>query len=403
MALICSGQGSMLKIDGLRASWQPVVKYALAAACGFALTGCGFWGGQPASDGSPDGDQAVEGGLGLKDITLKQSDQRGQLLWQLKAKAATYGESRKQVSVNGLEGTLSQQGKPAYKVKADQAEVRQQGEDLFLKGKVIITDLRSQGVFTAKEFEWRPQNSLLLARKDLKIKHPQVEITAKEMQASSQTNQVTAKGQVVAVSSQNRLRLLTEQLVWQPKQQQVFAGGMPGQPPTGVQVFRFGQKGDPRTDRALGGSLQANLKTQTVTLASNAKLLLADPPLEVDSQRLVWQVKDKTLTSDRSVRVYSPSQRVTLTANQGFVNQALQQVKMTGNVKALGQRNAAFLSTNQLTWMIPSKQIEALGNVFYQQEQPRFTVKGERAIGLIKEQKVVITGGDVVTEIFTKN
>jgi LPS export ABC transporter protein LptC len=367
-----------------------------------SLAGCGWWGGQPASEVSP-GEQAVEGGLGLKDITLKQSDQRGQLLWQLKAKAATYGESRKQVSVNGLEGTLSQQGKPAYKVKAAQAEVRQQGEDLFLKGKVIITDLRSQGVFTAKEFEWRPQKSLLLARKDLNIKHPQVEITAKEMQASSQTNQVTAKGQVVAVSQRNRLRLLTEQLVWQPQQQQVFAGGLPGQPPTGVQMFRFGQKGDPRTDRAQGGSLQADLKTQTVTLASNAKLLLADPPLEVDSQQLVWQVKAKTLTSDRPVRVYSPSQKVTLTANQGFVNQTLQQVNMIGNVKALGQRNAAFLSTDQLTWMIPSQQIEALGRVFYQQQQPRFTVRGGRAVGLIKEQKVVVTGGDVVTEIFTKN
>ncbi len=374
----------------------------LAIACSLSLASCGWWGSKPVSEASP-GEQAVEGGLGLKDITLKQSDQHGQLLWQLKAKAATYGESRKQVSVNGLEGTLSQQGKPAYKVKAAQAVVRQQGEDLFLKGKVTITDLKSQGVFTAKEFEWRPQKSLLLARKDLNIKHPQVEITAKEMQASSQTNQVMAKGQVVAVSQQNRLRLLTEQLIWQPQQQQIFAGGLPGQPPTGVQVLRFGQKSDPSTDRALGGSLQADLKSQTVTLASNAKLLLADPPLEVDSQKLVWQVKAKTLSSDRPVRVYSPSQRVTLTANQGFVNQTLQQVNMIGNVKALGQRNAAFLSTDQLTWMIPSQQIEALGNVFYQQQQPQFTVRGGRAVGLIKEQKVVVTGGDVITEIFTKN
>jgi LPS export ABC transporter protein LptC len=371
------------------------------------ITGCNFW-GSARRDPIPEEDAAVEGGFALKNLILKQTDQKGKLTWQLKAKSAEYGESRKQVRVRGLSGTLFQQGKPAYTVTASAALLRQQKDDLLLQGKVIITDLGSKGVFTAQKFEWQPGKQQLIAQKEVKLTHPMVVITAKEMRASSQTNQVIAQGTVIANSAPKRLRLLTERLIWQPTQQQIFAGGLSTEKYTGVLVLRSPQpgKGDPKTpdpaksDRAQGGSLQVNLKTETLTLKEPAQLRLADPALEVESQELVWEIKQGGLTSPKNLKIRSITKGITLVADRGSVDQPAKKVLVSGNVKVIGQKNAAFLTTDQLIWNLPTQQVEALGNVFYRQQNPQFTLRGARAIGLIREQKIVVTGGNVVTQIF---
>jgi LPS export ABC transporter protein LptC len=348
----------------------------------------------------PEAKQQVEGSLTFQNIILKQTNAEGQLLWQIKAKQATYRNNQKAAQIKEIQGNLYQGGKAAFKVEAEQGEVQQDGQKVVLKGKIIATDLQDGVVLKGREVEWRPQEDLLTVRKDLTVIHAQIQMWAREARASSRTHQVVAQGQVVAETRSPVLRLRTERVVWQIAQQQISTDlGQGSSTPRGIEIQQFVNK--TISNRAYAGEAKVNLKTNIVTFQAPAEISLLNPPLDVSSQQLRWDVNRQLVISDRPVQVSDRRQKVTLTANQGYLNQSQQLVQLTGAVRAEGWRNRSVLTTDQLTWLLPNQQIEARGHVFYQQEEsPRFSLKGPRAIGRIQEQTILISGGGVVTEIF---
>ncbi|WP_052128275.1 LPS export ABC transporter periplasmic protein LptC [Neosynechococcus sphagnicola] len=93
--------------------------------------------------------------------------------------------------------------------------------------------------------------------------------------------------------------------------------------------------------------------------------------------------------------------RVTVNANQGWMDIPKQIFYLTGAVQGIGQRNQALLTSNQLTWFIPTRDFIAEGDVFYQQQNPSFTSTGPTARGKFQDQRVMLSGGtsNVVTHI----
>lgn len=354
----------------------------------------------------PEGANAAQlrAGLTFKDVILEQADANGQPLWRIRAKQATYSQDQKTAQVQDLAGELFQNGKSVFQVKADRGEVQQESQRIFLKGQIVATDTQDGTVLQARELEWRPKDDSLFLRKNLTVNHRQIQILAREARASSRTRQIEAQGQVVATTYNPALRLRAEHVVWQTVEEKVIADSGQGNPaPWGVQIEQSTSatgQGQAMTNRAWADQAEVSLKAKTVALRPNSRLSLVNPPLEVASRQLVWNLNHQTVNSAQPIQVLHRDQKVTVSANQGSLNLAQQRVQLTGSVQAVGQqKNRSFLRTDQLTWLIPTQEIEARGNVVYRQNNPPVDLRGPRAIGKMQQQAVVVGGGRVVTEI----
>ena len=335
----------------------------------------------------------IEGTLVFKNVSLDQADEKGRPLWKVKAKQATYTKDKKLGRIDQPTGDLFQDEKIVLRVSADSGEVRENGEQIFLQGHITATDTRNGAVFRGDELEWHPKQDLLVVRNNLKGNHPQLDASAKEGRYFTRKQVMELQGQVAAISKDPDLQMKTEYLIWQIKEQRVNGDKR-------IQIERY--KAQTITDRVEADKSEVNLKTKIATLKQNIQLTSIDPPLLMSSNSAVWNLNAQTVVSDQPVRIVHQKENVILTANQGQVNLERKVANLTGGVQGVGSLNQAKLYANQMTWDIPTQNIQASGNVIYQQINPPFSTSGPTAVGKLQDQSVVVTsapGNRVVTEI----
>ena len=361
----------------------------------FPLLAIGLFacGDQSRTANNPDQDtasvQKLKSNLTFNDVTLEQADDRGRSAWKVYAKEATYSKDKKVAAVQSPTGELFQDGKPVYQISANQGEIQQDGKKLFLKGQIVATDPRNGLVLRGNELEWTPQQDLLIVRNQLTGTHRQVQAVAQEARVFSRSNRIELQGQVVAKATEPVLEMRTEHLTWQIKEQKLI-GDRP------VQIDRYKDK--TITDRATANSAEVNLKTKVVSLRQDAQLKLLEPPLDIASNFMSWNLNAETITADRSVRIVHRQQQVTLTALQGRMDLQKEVVYLTGDVYGVGQRRQS-INSKALTWYLPNQLVEANGDVVYRQVEPPASFTGQKAVGKLQDQTIVVSGGRVVTEI----
>lgn len=333
--------------------------------------------------------QNVERNLTFNDVTLEQADEQGRSVWKVKAEEATYSKDKKVAQVQKPTGELFQDGKSVYQIVAQQGEIQQDGKQLFLKGQIVATDPRNGLVLRGNELEWRPQEDLLIVRNQLSGTHRQVQVVAQEARVFSRASRIELQGRVVAKATETALQLRTEQLIWQIREQKLI-GDRP------VQIDSY--KGKTITDRATANSSEVNLKTKVATLRQNAQLKLLEPPLDIASNSMSWNLNMETVTANQPVRIVHRQEQVTLTAKQGRMDLQKEVVYLTGDVYGLGQRRQS-INAKALTWYLPSQLVEANGDVVYRQVEPNASFTGQKAVGKLQDQTIVVSGGRVVTEI----
>lgn len=336
----------------------------------------------------------IEGSLVFNNVTLDQADEQGRPLWKVKAKQATYSKDKKTARIDHPTGDLFQDGKIVLRVSADSGEVQEDGQKVFLKGQITATDTRNGAVIKGDELEWRPKEDLLVVRNNLKASHPQLQASAKAGQYFSRKQQLDLVGSVAAISKDPDLQMKTEHLLWQIQDQKVIADKR-------IQIQQY--KGRIVTDRVEADKSEVNLKTKIATLKQNIQLTSVDPPLLMSSNSAIWNLTTRIVISDQPVRIFHQRDQVILTANQGQVDLTRKVANLTGGVQGVGSRNQAKLYANQLVWEIPTQNIQASGNVMYQQVNPPFNTTGATAVGRLQDQSVVVSSGGggsrVVTEI----
>jgi LPS export ABC transporter protein LptC len=345
---------------------------------------------KPTSSPSP---QDSESNLTLFGGILEQFDEIGRPVWKVTAKKAKYTKERQFGQAESPYGELYQDGKVVYQVKAEQADIQQDGKQLFLKGKILATDPRNGVVLQGNELEWRPKEDLLIVRSQLNGTHKQLRAVAQEARVKTREQRMEFFGGVVANSVDPPLQMRTEHLTWQIKQDKLI-GDRP------VQINRY--KGNQITDRGRGDSVEVNLKTKVATVTKNAQIELLEPPMQIVSNSMTWDFKSEVVNTKAPVRVFHRAENVVVTANQGKMEIPQKIVYLTGNVNGAGQRGQTIKS-NTLTWFLDKKLVEALGNVVYRQADPPLTFTGDKAVGNIQAENLVVTGGQqngrVVTEI----
>ena len=369
------------------------VYLSLSLCLGLWLSACGNSSTPNQSKTNTSSPKEDETKLTFFGVALEQFDEVGRPIWKVKAKEAKYTTDKQMGQAQSPEGELYQDGKVVYQIKAEKADIKQDGKQLFLQGKIVATDPRNGIVFQGNELEWRPQEDLLIVRNQLNGSHKQLQATAQEAKVKTREQRVEFSGGVVAKSTDPQLQMRTEHLIWQIKDDKLFSD-------RSIQIERYAD--NKISGRSQGNAAEINLKTQIAVLQRQAKLELVNPLMQITSNSITWNIQKQNITTNSPIRVFKAAENLTITANQGKMNIPENTVYLTGNVNAVGQRSQS-LKSNQLTWYLNKKLLEAQGNVIYHQVAPKLTFQGETAIGNLETENIVVKGGNsgqkVVTEI----
>lgn len=325
-------------------------------------------------------------------VSLEQFDQDGKPFWKVQAREAKYTKEREIGQAKNPQGELYQDGQVVYTIKAETADIQQDGKQLVLKGKIVARDPRNGVVLEGNELEWRPQEDLLIVRNQFNGRHRQLKATAQEARVKTRQQQVEFTGQVFAVSNDPKLQIKTERLLWQVQSEKLV-----GDRPVEIQRYQNNQF----TDRGQGKGIEVNLKTKITTLGPEAKLQLINPPMQINSNAIAWDINQEIVKSNVPVRVIHQGENIRVAGNQAEMKLLEKTVYLTGDVKAIGQRNQ-YLKSERLTWYLERKLVEAQGKVIYHQMEPPLTFQGSTAIGNLATENIIVKGGSsgqVMTEV----
>ncbi|MEH1933571.1 MAG: LPS export ABC transporter periplasmic protein LptC [Nostoc sp.] len=385
------GRGEVRKIPNF-SSTPSLFLLPLTFFLVFGLVACGGK-SPPDSQQNTGGSSNQDSHLTFFDVTLEQADEVGRPIWKVRATRAKYTKEKQIGQAESPYGELYQDGKVVYQIKADVADIEQDGKQLFLKGKIFATDPSNGVVLQGNELEWRPKEDLLIVRNQVNGTHKQLQAVAQEARVKTREQRMEFSGGVVANSADPQMQVRTEHLIWNIKQQKLI-GDRP------IQIDRY--KDNKISDRGKGDSAEVNLKTKIATIQQNAQLELLDPPVQIASNSMIWNMNAETVTTNSPVRMFQRVEKLTVTANQGEMKIPQKTVYLTGNVNAIGQRRQS-LKSNTLTWYLDNKLVEAQGNIVYRQVDPPLNFTGETALGNLQTENIVVKGGSssgrVVTEI----
>ncbi len=377
--------------------------------------------------------EAVEAELTLRAVTLEQPDENGELLWRLKAKSVTYAPDTQRADLIDLEGEFFQNGVTVYTVAADEGEVLQNGNTLFLRGNLVATGQENELTLEGEKMKWVPKQDLLvmgefeeadifdagegdqsaatektpasaagaapsLDEAPVTGFNPQIKAVARLMKVSNAENRVDLTGGVLAQSKASPwLMFQSDSLIWFTQQERIEASQT-------LKIEQFETESyQVVSDLIVGESGQVELAENRATLDGGVQLDALKQPLTVRSEQAVWEIDDQTVAMDTPVDIEQPARQITAVANQAKMDLAAQIIYLTGDVRAAGEKNDSRLAADSVTWQTATQQIEANGNVRYQQAaDPDVAISGPRAVGNIEAGTVVIEGGEsgeVITEI----
>jgi LPS export ABC transporter protein LptC len=359
-----------------------------------ATAGCGSEeASEPETSSETNIRERIENELTFDDVTLKQLNSAGERLWTVEAIEAAYNQSRSVASVKNPQGDLYQEGQVAYEVEGDTGTIYEDGKKIVLQGNVIAKQKKDGAVLYGDEMEWYPQQDLLLVRGNLRGVQEQTEVLAKEGKVYNQQSRVELSGDVVMTDKDARVRLKTQQVVWELDAERASSE-------TQVNIERYAQDNPEQIrDRATANRGEVQLDQEIATLQQNAEVVLGDPPITVNSDRLEWNIQQATVNAPTAVTMFHRQQEFTLQGDQGLLDLQQRTLFAKGNVVATSALDESRLESNRLLWNLEAETFTATGEVFYRQSDPAMTSTGPQAKGRLQEQQIVLEGGRVVTEI----
>ena len=316
------------------------------------------------------------------------------MLWRVKSKKAKYDSDRQVVTVEHPEGELFQDGQVIYTVKGQRGEVHQDGKKILLQGEILANDLENKILLRGRELEWLPQENTLIIRYNFIGEHDEVEGTAQAAKIFTQQKRMELYGEVTMRAIAPVVQLRTEMLVWF-----MDTGKFMSDRP--VQIDRVENK--KVVGRAFAEKSEFDLKTKTAILKENARAIISDPSLQIDSEYMTWELEKEKVISPGLVTVLEKEEDIVLRGNKGEGDLKENTFLLQGNVLGIGKKEGRQLNSDRLTWYFENETFDAEGNVVYRQLNPQFNVIGSKATGQLKGDNVVVESdrNDVITEIFT--
>lgn len=321
--------------------------------------------------------------LVLNNAVLEQSNRQENTVWRIKAENIIYSEDKKTATLDEVVGNLLQDGKIIFKISAKTGEVRDNGNLILLNQEIIASDPRNGSAINSDAVEWRPQKNLLLIKERLNGIHPDLEINANSGKYFTDTESLEIQDDVVATTLRPNLRLTSDRLVWNIGREQIESPGM-------VEIVRYNEN-QTVTDKLVSDRASVDLANDTATLNRNIELTSLDPQLQVATNFLTWNYRDRIGTTNQPIQILDRDRQISLTGNQGEINLQQQLAKLHDGVRAINRLKASELYARQLNWKIDTEEVEAVGDVVYEQADPQARLTGDKAIGTLRNNNIVVT------------
>lgn len=402
------------------------------------LTACGD---DPRANQAPTPEPSRQSSLTFREVTLEKFDDNGKPLWKVNAQNVVYSQDNKIANVLKPKGNLFQEGRVVLQVEADRGQIFDDGRQVLLDGNIVAIDPRNQAVLKGNKVEWNPEKSILVIQDNLRGNNAQLQASARIGRYYTKEQRMELQGQVVATVKDPPLRIQTRYLQWFISQEKVMGdrtlrvahyeksdqplslepspspSSLPNSSPNSSPNFSGNQPviesselpDLPPTPQKLIQQVEAeeveyNLKTKIAIFKKNVQLNSIEPPAQAVSNNVVWNVADEIITSPETIKIVQAKDQITVTGNQGILNLKTKMANLTGGVQATSDRQKSVIFANQMQWNLDSQDLQATGNVIYQQVNPTLKVVGSEASGKLNTENIVVTGtqnvgGQVVTEI----
>ena len=321
----------------------------------------------------------------LDDATIENTDETGELLWRINGEDVIYSEDGKSARFETVTGNVLQNGELIVQLRGDRGEMINDGEKMILRDNVIVRDLRNGAIVRCDEIEWLTQENLIIARKNFTGSHEALEVTADEGHYFTLTQRLEMQGNVVANGTQTPMQLKTEKAVWQVPEKKLTSE-------TKIQADRYDEN-EKITDRIFADKAEMDLETQVVVLEKNARSNSVDPPVQIASNAIVWNMPGRTVFANQPVRIVHNTESTVISANEGLINLEENVARLKGGVRGINAQRQADLYANEAVWEIDQRRIDAQGNVIYKQADPPLEMTGTRAVGEIDLDRVTVTRG----------
>lgn len=331
---------------------------------------------------SPTPTTTIEPKLELDNLSFEQVDKQGKPLWKVRAKRGVYTPDRKRAKVTNLDGELYQDGKIIMRIAAKTGEVQQEGEKVILRGDVVTKETRNNLILTGQEVEWLPKADLLMIRDRVQANQPKFQVNANEGKYFTRKQQMDLSGKITVLSSDPRLAMQTEHLLWQVKDRTVIGDRF-------TQIQRY--QGNQITAKVTANRFSTALDRQIINLQGKVQLNAINPLIQVNGESFVWNLQREIVTADRPLTILHQQQAVTFNANAGELDLQASTATLSGNARGVATRNQAKLGADRLFWQIASQQIVGTGNVVYQQISPLIKFTGTRGVGKLQDQSIVVS------------
>jgi LPS export ABC transporter protein LptC len=332
--------------------------------------------------------------LTLTNATLEQSDTQGKTLWKIKAEKVVYSENNEQANLTNLTGNIFRGDELILKIKADKGLIENDGEIIFLDDNIVATDQRNESVIKADKAQWNPKEDILILRENIKGIYPNWDLKAKSARYLVEEERLELIGDIVAITEKPFFQIKTNHLWWEIKQKKMV-GDQP------LEITEYENKKPKSLIVANKGEFY--LEKEIIVLENNIQYKSNEPPLQISTNSAIWNFKNQTIESAKPIKIIHTPSQLNMTGNKGQLNLKTNVAKLWGGVQGKSEKNQSQLSSSELTWNLTTQMMEALGEVVYQQNNPKFSLSGIKAVGKLQDNTLVITGAQnkqVSTEIY---
>jgi LPS export ABC transporter protein LptC len=372
----------------------------------WTIAGCSGRSNPPAV--KPTASKPTEPQLTLNNATFEEANADGTPVWRVVAQKSRYEADKQSGQIEGLRGDLYQDGKIFVRLTAQQAQIERDGKVVRLRGDVTAIETRNSLQVRGQEVEWRPEEDILIVRQNISGLHPQLILAGgREARYFSRRQLLEMTGRVEAVSKEPRIVLKTTSLAWQVAAETIATTSF-------TDAVRFlpsanntnsstppvpspsGSNGNNNStfvpnDRLQANRLEYRLKEKTLTADGNVTYVGVQPALNVRAASAIWQVAAERLEITRQFQGDYPPENTTFSAARGQYDLKQNIVRLEGNARVVSIRNNASIVADRLRWRIDNQEVAAVGNITYNQTDPPLTTRGNRAIGKLQDQTIVVS------------
>jgi len=336
-------------------------------------------------------------GLSLNKATLEQSNNQGQPLWKIEVKKANYSLDHKKVIVKDIKGNFFQDGRRVLEIAAKDGEVYKNGEEIYIRNSVVAVDPRNNIRIDADEMKWQPKADLLTITKRFNAIHLGFQVSADQAIYRSRHQELELTGNILAFSKKPDIELKTEHLKWLISQHKMI-GDKP------LEFIRY--QGTSITDQLNSKQMEIDTTNNTILSKDTLNFKSTHPTTQITGNNFLWNYRERHFQSQQTAQLYDYSQQVTFTANGTDYDQNKGLAHFKGGVHGLSSRNQTQIYSQQAIWYIKNKKVDATGNIIYKQNNPKMQLTGDRAVGTLQTNQIVVTsqnGNKVVTQIYIKH